>query len=147
MTIKQFRIFLTLSWLFAISYMVVAFSTIDALPKELSDYLMSRTNPMKTNMDVVYFVSGFPLIIGIIVAYIGLYFWKNWARILFVCVFLYSFIVQLIGNSPTIISPIAEPFYILSNVLSGIVICSMFYCEKVGINFTKNGKTQQEHSR
>jgi len=123
--------------------MVLAYSTIGTLPKELSDYLMNKTNPMKTNMDIVYFVSGFPLIIGIVVSYIGLYLWKKWARILFICVFLYGFIVQLIGNAPSIITPVADPFYVLSNVFSGIIICSMFYCEKVEINFTETGKTQQ----
>ena len=146
MTIRQFRIFLSLSWIFGLLGMALSFLTIYTLPIELRDFLKTQTNTMATTRDIIYFVSGFPLIIGVIVAYIGLYLWKNWARILFICIFLYSFFVQLLGNAPSIVSPIAEPITISFYVLSGIVICSIYFCEKIKNQFIEEFKAQQRHS-
>ena len=139
MTSKQFRFFLTLSWLLSLLSIVISFLAIDTLPIELREYIkIQQDDPINTTREIIYFISGFPLIAGEIVSIIGLYLWKKWARILYIAMFMYGFIVQLIGNSPTIYPLLGEPFFTASNILSGIVICSMYFCTGINVKFMNN---------
>ncbi len=146
MTQKQFRIFLTLSWLFGLSTIIVSLLTLGTLPFELRDYLRSRANIMNTTREISYFYSGFPLISGIFVSVIGLYLWKNWARILFVTMIIFGSIVQFLSNSPVIMPLFAEPLSAASGIFSGIVVCAMYFCEGINDKFTNNFKAQQQNS-
>lgn len=126
--------------------MAVASFAMDTLPIEIRNYMLGKNNSMQTNLDFIYLTSELFLIVGIVAAYVGLYLWKKWARILFIFILFFGFLVQLIGNSPAIISPLAEPFYITSYILSGVVICSIYFCEKIKTQFTKKGSTQHRGS-
>ena len=135
MSAKQFNIFLTLSWVVSFAGLSIAIATESALPPELRQYHTSIVVQSLSAKDSFIISGSIVLILGMIVSYIGLYLRKNWSRILFISIIVFSYFVTIYDNTPIVYPVWADIFFSLGTIFIGIVIAAMYFCPEVKEKF------------
>ena len=113
--------------------------TENTLPKELYEYIQKQDSleiPL-----IGYFLGGFFFVL-LIISYIGIYLWQNWARFLFIFTIIFGLLPIPIKSNfgPDINTSYAQPIYSLTYILIGVSISLMFFTEDVIKKFTKQVK-------
>lgn len=135
MSVNQFRLFLTLSWIVYIVSIIVWLWTEQYLPPMLQEYIAQEEQAESTDIVFLMVVSAIVLLV-LITSYIGLYLWKDWARHLFLSVFILSYLSAPFDTSPYVMTSWA--FYIgdLATLFTGMVLAIIYYNEDIRQRFT-----------
>ena len=134
---KQYRVYLTLSWVIGIIAVVSAIATENMLPPELKQYLESQAVTTFTAKDTVSLLASLVLVVAILVSYIGLYFWKKWSRPLLICTIVFSFFLTWFDNIHAVYSVWTESIFTIAYILMGVVIAAIFFCTEIKEEFEK----------
>lgn len=129
MSVKQFRLFLTLSWSLNILSIIIWLWTDQFLPPLLQEYLSRQDSQEITATDIILTIVGLLLLLSVVISYIGLYLWKDWARHLFLITTIIGYLMALIDTAPSVMSSWA--FYIndLATLFTGMVLAIIYYNE------------------
>jgi hypothetical protein len=123
MTRRQFRLLLIFNWLIVLVAIVVLFLTRPNLPPELRAYNEAFT---QSSRHAFFLIFDGIISILFIVSYVGLYFFKKWARAVFVS----TFIITLL-EVPVISAYVQTGwFYMMGavlNVTTGMLIAVMYF--------------------
>jgi len=126
MTKTQFRAALWLSMLIAISGLVASFIGESSLPLPLQQHLEQRRNADFSWMDVVFLVTGLPLIVGWVASFVGLLRFTPWSRPLWIGVFAVS-VLTLPFFGPTVEPALSTALGYMSNMSSAALV-AVAYC-------------------
>ena len=123
MTRRQFRLLLIVNWLMVLVAIIVLFLTRRNLPPELRAYNEAFTQSSPHTFFLIF--DGLSSIL-FIVSYVGLYFFKKWARAVFVA----TYIITLL-EVPLISAYVQTGwFYMMGamlNVTTGMLIALMYF--------------------
>lgn len=139
MTIRLFRFILTICWITECGAIIAALMAHRVLPPELWPYLSSQMHkPLMWNNYIVLIMS-FTSLLASFVSYIGLYFWKTWARTLFMLVVIAGFLIQALSTNPVVFSALVNMFYSTNCFFTGLLIGCMFFCPEIKGKIERTG--------
>ncbi len=140
MTVKQFRLFLTLSWVLLVATIIMFIWTEQYLPPPLQEYLNQQLEDQAGIMES-FLLMTIAVILGlaIIISYVGLYFWKNWARPLFLISLVAGYLLSPLDTAPVVMP--AWSYYLgdLATLFTGMVLAIIYYNENIRQHFTTIG--------
>lgn len=125
MTKTTFKRLIVFWWILGFAGIAMTLFTEKYLPLELSNYLAAKANADPTPLEVTAIIIGFALLLATIIGSIGLYFFRTWARDLFV-------LTQLIGLflapffGPTVTSEWAAAISYLHAMVTGGLLFSLY---------------------
>jgi hypothetical protein len=93
MTRQGFRKLIILQWLLTFAYFIVYFATLDYLPPQLLAYLSEVQNAEPTTRDWFVVTTAFLLFLFSIIASVGLFRFKAWAKKLFLLIHVATLII------------------------------------------------------
>jgi len=125
MNIKRYRLFVTLSWIVGVLYVIVSILSEQFYPEPLRVYLESTENKPWTNSDTVFLIYGSALLLSMLISYVGLYGFKEYSRKLFL-------LTHILGYAPIDLTPSIGSFWsdsllTITYLLTGIVIGASFF--------------------
>ncbi len=113
---------------------IASMTLIDTLPLILQEYLTQVENEdMSTNIAILLSVS-LSVLILLIISTIGLWKFKNWARVIYITLVVIFFPFYLI-NGAIVMNPLEAMFNDISFILEGILISLMFFNPKINEKF------------
>jgi hypothetical protein len=132
MTKTTFRRLIILWWCIGIVCVVVTLSTEKYLPRELASYLAAKANAEPTAFEFSGIIIGLVVLLASMIGSIGLYFFKSWARDVFVLTnVLGLFLTPFFG--PSVMSEWASGVCYLYGILTGGLLFSLFLPPMKGI--------------
>jgi hypothetical protein len=137
MNIKTYKIFLTLSWVTALVGVAVDVMSENTLPAKLEEDLEASYNAPFTISEIILIAIGIPLLISLIISYVGLYRFKPWSRKLFLITIALFYPLSFVDLSPFIYTVWADDLYSLSYIFTGIFIAGMYYVPEIRNKYMK----------
>ena len=139
MTKTFFKIALTLSWFFVVFGLIVESLTEHTLPPVLKEYAQTQyqsSDAFSVSISGLAFI----IIVALIVSYIGIYLWKNWARTLFITIFIIGYLLTPLYNEPIVQTIWTSDIYSLAYIFLGIAIGTMYFSNEIKekFNYTSN---------
>ena len=124
---RTFRVLLTVCWMTLLGTFIAGLTKYRALPPELVSYLRARSHTPHGMLDYIIMVVAVVGLGACVVSYIGLYFWKAWARRLFVLIIMLGFGVGGVHTTPVVFSSVYYVFYTTNSILIGLLVGCMYY--------------------
>ena len=122
-----FRIILIAGLLTAIIGIVAGMTLIDTLPTILQEYLTHVENEeMSDNTAIMLLITAVTILILLIASTIGLWKFKNWARIIYIVITI-VFLPLYPAMGPIVMNPWEAMFGDIALILEGVLIAMMFF--------------------
>lgn len=132
---KHFRILITISILLTVLSIVSDFAFISTLPPELQRFVENQENVESTAEHMILVLLFVPVFIGLIVGYVGLYMFKNWARFVYTYSMAGAYLYPFLILEPSVINAYAYGISSLATVLDGVLIAVLFFSETIKSQF------------
>ena len=109
----------------------IAFGMLTTLPPELQAYLDADTERPLSTLESVVLPAGVLLVVGALVASVGVYFLRAWARPLYLgCAVLGLSLMPLLG--PTIYGAVDGAVSDLASAVQGAILALLYFSEASG---------------
>lgn len=126
MNAKKFRLFILLNWLLLVAFTLALVWSRALLPPELRAYLGAREHSPITAWDMILFVAALTGLVLWVVATVGLFFFKRWARALYPLVFVIG-LVLLLARGVHIETGWVRGFAYLNDVSGGMILALAYF--------------------
>lgn len=130
-----FRAILTASWLLEIGSGVVDIVLLPTLPKPLQEYRAQSASAGYTNVQMALLTVSALLFIPTIASYVGLYFWKRWARKLFFVALVFDYLVAALWLSPVVSTSTVYWLTGLASLTNGVLLAILYWVEPISGKF------------
>lgn len=137
-----YRWLLTASWVIGILAVITSIMTENMLPQELRAFLSSQSEIVMTAKQAVWFGVMTVLTLCMVAAYAGLYFLKNWARVLYSICLVGVYAITPLDPSPVINTVWASDAFSMAEILSGVVLAVIYWVPNIRDGFAGQ-KAQQ----
>ena len=127
MNTKTFRRILIAYGITDIAAFISAIISHRMLPPELWAYMSSRTLSALTGYEriLLYLSCGF--VVVAFISYVGLFFWKSWARSLFLMLNIAGLLLIFISPTPIVFTSLPYGFITTNSLLSGIILACVYF--------------------
>jgi hypothetical protein len=123
-----FRVSIIAEWSLLV-FGITLFSMLDSsLPDLLQQYQVFESERNMTLSDIIFLGIGIPVVLLNLISSIGLYFFRSWARPIYVATAVLSILV-MIFSPPTVSTGIESAFEQFSILIGGVIIALMFYSD------------------
>ncbi len=137
----MFKVILTASWVLTVAAVFLNSTLEHTLPVGVREYVTQRESLDTTVTDTIFLVVGAPLAFGMIASYVGHYFWRRWARTLFLWTLPPIYLLTLLDLGPVIDIGIASWLGEFTCLLDGVLIAALFWIEPIRMRFDAPAET------
>lgn len=120
-TATLLRVFILAELVTSLLAMYVDFALASSLPAPLQTYLLTRSRGPFDFGDVFALSVIVPLFVALVVAWIGLWMLKRWARVLYTALVVVSLVVTLFVG-PIVTSALGAMLYSASSLAAGVIL-------------------------
>ncbi|HEY8900619.1 MAG TPA: hypothetical protein VIM61_09425 [Chthoniobacterales bacterium] len=120
------RISLIASMILAVVGSLIDMAFPSLLSPFLQEHLKKQMEAEFSSKDIIFAILAIPLCILLLASYIGLFFWKNWARYLYLVLGVIAyFLSPFLGDQ--VYSGVAFTLYDLSTAIFGFILALLFF--------------------
>lgn len=105
------------------------------LPRELQAFLARESEAEPPVSDIFFLALGGTLLFAQFVSYVGLYFWKRWAKVLFLVSTVVLYLGTLFDPKPVVLAALPSWLFNLSELCCGMLIACLFFVESIRTKF------------
>ena len=143
MNTKIFRLILIAYGITDIAAFISAIISHRMLPPELWSYISSRKLPALTGYERILLYVSCGFVVAAFISYVGLYFWKSWARSLFLLLNIAGLLLIFINPTPFVFTSLLYGFITTNSLLSGIILACAYFNPAIKERFDRKEKAQQ----
>ena len=143
MNTKIFRLILIAYGITDIAAFISAIISHRMLPPELWAYMSSRTLSALTGYERILLYVSCGFVVAAFISYVGQFFWKSWARSLFLLLNIAGLLLIFINPTPVVFTSLSYGFITTNSFLTGIILACAYFNPAITGRFDRKEKAQQ----
>ena len=143
MNTKLFRLNLIAYGITDIAAFISAIISHRMLPPELWAYMSSRTLSALTGYERILLYVSCGFVVVAFISYVGLFFWKSWARSLLLLLNISGLLLIFINPTPIVFTSLSYGFITTNSVLSGVILACAYFNPAIKERFDRKEKAQK----